>query len=272
MKKPALVILIGCLSVAAAVRVLAQAEAKPGAEISNPAAPSEVVTDFSKAKIEVGINYRGDHVELFGTLGNTDADAVVVKLLSPPETVKLNQKGRVGPFWINVKQHTVENVPFLYQVNASDKFERIMSADQMARLGIGFVALKDQIKVHTTKGKSDPGDAEIIFQGLLRLKMRLGLYQLDDRAITIKQGRLFKHAFDFPAATKEGDYQVVTYLFKQGRLVHQTTDTIHVSKIGLIAKLVQWAQDYPKLYGLSAVLIALGAGLLVGFIFRGGGH
>jgi len=65
---------------------------------------------------------------------------------------------------------------------------------------------------------------------------------------------------------------VVTFLFKQGRLVHQTTDIIHVKKIGLIAKLVHWAQEFPKLYGLSAVVIALGAGLLVGFIFKGGGH
>jgi hypothetical protein len=40
----------------------------------------------------------------------------------------------------------------------------------------------------------------------------------------------------------------------------------------LIAKLVHWAQEFPKLYGLSAVVIALGAGLLVGFIFKGGGH
>jgi len=261
MKKAA--VLIFCLLAAVAARVLAGAESKPGAE---------VVTDFSKAKIEVGINYRGDRVELFGTLGNTDADAVVVKLLSPPETVKLNQKGRVGPFWMNLKQHSVENVPFLYQVNASDKFERIFSPDQAEKLGIGFAALKQQMKIRTTKGKPDPGDPEIIFQGLLRLKMREGLYQLDDQAITIKEGRLFKHSFAFPAATKEGDYQVVTFLFKQGRLVHQTTDTIHVKKIGLIAKLVQWAQEFPKLYGLSAVVIALGAGLLVGFIFKGGGH
>jgi len=265
-------LLIFTMLVVVAGLVLAQTGSEPGSQAVSPAASSQVVTDFSKAKIEVGLNYRGDRVELFGTLGETGADAVVVKLLSPPETVKLNQKGRVGPFWMNLKQHTVENVPFLYQVNASDKFEKILSPDLMNQLGIGFVALKDQIKIHTTKGRADPADADIVFQGLLRLKMLAGLYQLDDQAITIKQGRLFKHAFNFPAATKEGDYQVVTYLFRQGRLVLQTTDTIHVTKIGLIAKLVLWAQVYPKLYGLSAVVIALAAGLLVGFIFKGGGH
>jgi len=245
-----------------------------GAEAQPPAGAqrAEVVTDFSKAKIEVGITYRGDRVELFGTLGDTGAEAVVVKLLSPPETVKLNQKGRVGPLWMNTKQHAVENVPFLYHVNASDKFEKILSPELASQLGIGFVALKEQMKIHTTKGRPEPGDEEIVFQGLLRLKMRDGLYQIDDQAVTIKEGKLFKHSFNFPAATREGDYQVVTCLFKQGRLIHQTTDTIHVTKIGLEAKLVRWAREFPKLYGICAVVIALGAGLLVGFIFKGGGH
>ena len=232
----------------------------------------EVVTDSSKTKIEVGITYHGESIDFFGALGDTGADAVIVKLLSPPEKVKLNQKGRFGPFWMNLKQHEVENVPFLYLVNASAPFESILSPALAEELEIGLVPLQERMQVATVKGQPDPADADLVRHGLLQLKMRDGLYRLDDQAVTIKSGRLFKHTFAFPAATREGDYQVVTYLFREGRLLHQTQDTVHVSKTGLVAHVARWSRDYPKLYGLCAVAIALAAGLLVGFVFKKGGH
>ena len=236
-------------------------------------ASSGVVTDCSKDEIQVGINYRGDRIEFFGTLGSSGADAVIVKLTSPAETVKLNQKGRVGPVWMNLKQHTVENVPFLYQISASDRLDQILSPELEQKLGIGFEALKERMVIHTTKGEAEPADAGLVFQGLLKLKQAEGLYKIDEEnRIKIKQGVLFRHGLNFPAASKDGDYLVETYLFRQGRLLQTVTDTIHIQKVGLEARLVRWAQEWPKLYGLAAVVIALGAGLLVGFIFKGGGH
>lgn len=262
------------------VKARAATEVSPGPSpstapeaLARPAAANDVVTDCSKDQIQVGITYRGDRIEFFGTLGSSGADAVIVKLESPAETVKLNQKGRVGPVWMNVKQHTVENVPFLYQISASDRLDRILSAELEQKLGIGFQALQEQMVIHTTKGQAEPADAEIVFQGLLKLKQKDGLYKIDEEnRIKVKQGVLFRHCITFPAASKEGDYLVKTYLFRQGRLLQTVTDTIHVQKVGLEAKLVRWAQERPKLYGLAAVVIALGAGLLVGFIFKGGGH
>ena len=262
------------------VKARAGTEVTPGpgpaaaaAAAANPSATSDVVTDCSKSEIQVGINYRGDRIEFFGTLGDSGADAVIVKLRSPAETVKLNQKGRVGPVWMNVKQHTVESVPFIYQISASDRLDQILSPELKQKLGIGFEALKEKMVIHTTKGEAEPADAEIVFQGLLKLKQKEGLYKIDEEnRIKIKQGVLFRHCIVFPAASKEGDYLVETYLFRQGRLLQTVTDTIHVKKVGLEAKLVRWAQERPKLYGLCAVVIALGAGLLVGFIFKGGGH
>jgi uncharacterized protein (TIGR02186 family) len=200
-------------------------------------------------------------------------DAVIVKVLSPPETVKLNQKGRVGPFWMSVKQHSVENVPFMYLVNASKKLDSIVSAEVLRELGIGLDALRDEMRIHTTKGTSEPRDADIIFDGLIRLKKDQGLYQVnDDARVSIKEGKLFRHVVDFPSAAKEGDYLVQTYVFDKGGLVGTATDRLHVRKVGLEAHIVHWAKTFPNVYGVCAVILALGAGLLVGFVFRKGGH
>lgn len=232
-----------------------------------------VVTDSSKEKIEIGLTYHGEILEFFGSLGNTEADTVIVKLTSPAEKVKLNQKGKVGPLWMNVKQHEVENVPFMYKIHASQPIDSILSAQQQEELGIGFNALRKQLVIHTVKGKSAPEDEQIIFEGLLKIKRGQNLYKIDDNArIQIKKGTLFKHYFTFPPAAKEGDYIVETYLFKNGNLVGHSEDVIHVRKVGIGAKIAHWSRERPKVYGICAVLIALSVGLIVGTIFKGGGH
>ncbi len=232
-----------------------------------------VVIDSSKTEIEIGLSYGGERLECFGTLGEKGADAVIVKLTSPAQKVKLNQKGRIGPFWMTVKQHEVDNVPFMYQISASDRIDAILSEQQRKTLGIGFGALRRGMVIETVKGDSDPADANTVFDGLIQMKTEQGLYEIvDDATITIKQGRLFKHAVHFPPAAKEGLYQLETYAFRQGRLVGQAADVIRVRKVGLEAKIVRWASEYPKTYGVCAVIMALAAGLLVGFLFKKGGQ
>lgn len=264
------IVLVPRQTVAAVAPSAASRPANPSPTLPNP---GQVVTDGSKSQIEIDLSYAGERLELFGTLGDTGADAVVVRITSPPETAKLNQKGRVGPFWMSVKQHSVENIPFMYHVNASDKIESMLSAELRGELGIGFEAVRKQMVIHTTKGTSAPEDAKTVFEGMLELKKGLKLYQInDDKRVVIRDGKLFRHYVDFPAAAKQGDYVVDTFAFRKGRLVGKAVDRISVQKVGLEANIVEWAQDYPKIYGLCAVVLALGAGLLVGFVFGKGGH
>ena len=86
------------------------------------------------------------------------------------------------------------------------------------------------------------------------------------------EGRLFKHYFRFPPAATEGRYVVESFGFVKGQLVGYGKDVIQMQKVGLEHWLTQTSQDQPVFYGILAVVIALGAGLLVGVIFRKGGH
>jgi uncharacterized protein (TIGR02186 family) len=274
-----LILLSALLGTAVMVRAQAGYEVKLEPKIGGAPAPAAThvpdgcVTDSSKGEITVGLTYHGDVIEFFGTTGDTGADAVVVILRSPVEKVKLNQKGRVGPVWMSVKQHEVENVPFMYKIHASRPLSEIMTPEKARELGIGFDSIRASMKIHTVKGRPDPADEPLIFNGLVKLKKEQNLYKLDDQnRISIKGQKLFKHYFTFPPAAKEGEYIVDTFLFRDGRLVGQASDQIAVRKIGLEAKIVRWANHYPKTYGIVAVLIALSAGLLVGNIFKGGAH
>jgi uncharacterized protein (TIGR02186 family) len=237
-------------------------------------APEEtLIVDATRSVIQVGLRYNGDRIDFFGSLAGTEGDALIVKLTSPAETVKLNLKGRVGPFWMNTRQYQLDNVPSMYQVQASDRLDRILSQELADQLQIGYDTIKRQLKFHIVKGTEEEGDNETLFQGLMKIKNEAGLYSIDDTGrVKIKEGMLFNHHFDFSSTAKPGAYTVEYFVIKDKKLVGRASETIRIEKVGMVAFIAEAAETHPALYGLCAVLIALGAGLTVGFIFKGGGH
>lgn len=244
-------------------------------DASETEAPSTetFVTDASKSVIEVGLRYNGDRIDFSGNLAGTGADALIVKLTSPAETVKINVKGRVGPFWMNTRQYDIENVPSMYQIQTSAPLAEITTPELAKELQIGFDIIKSQMKYHILKGEDEGNDEETIFEGLMQIKTEAGLYSIDDTGrIEIKEGALFSHSFDFPSDAKPGVYNVEYLLIKDKKLVGKSSKTIHIEKVGMVAFIAKAAEESPVVYGICAVLIALGAGLIVGFIFKGAAH
>jgi uncharacterized protein (TIGR02186 family) len=232
-----------------------------------------MVTEASKSVIEVGLRYNGDRIDFSGSLAGTGAEAIIAKLTSPAETVKINVKGRVGPFWMNTRQYEVENVPSMYQIQASHPLDEITTPELTEELQLGFDTIKDQMKYHIVKGTDEGNDQETIFQGLMKIKTEAELYAIDDTGrIEIKDGKTFDYYFDFPPDAKPGHYNVEYFLIKDKKLVGKASDTIDIKKVGLVAYIAKAAEKSPVLYGICAVLIALGTGLAVGFVFKDTGH
>jgi hypothetical protein len=109
---------------------------------------------------------------------------------------------------------------------------------------------------------------------LVKIKERANLYNIveDPARLEIAEGKLFKHYFRFPPAATEGRYQVESFCFLKGELVGYGKDVIEIKKVGLEHWLTQTSQNQPVFFGIMAVVIAVGAGLLVGVLFGKGGH
>jgi uncharacterized protein (TIGR02186 family) len=243
------------------------------ASVTEAPSTATLVTESSKSVIEVGLRYNGDRIDFSGTLAGTGADALIAKLTSPAETVKINLKGRVGPFWMNTRQYEVEKVPSMYQIQASAPLDELTTPVLAEELQIGFETIKGLMKYHRVKGSDEGNDEETIFQGLMKIKVEAGLYSIDDTGrIEIKDGKQFDYYFDFPPDAKPGQYIVEYFLIKDKKLVGKASDTIQIKKVGMVAYIAKAAEESPFVYGICAVLIALGTGLLVGFIFKDSGH
>ena len=231
-----------------------------------------MVTDFSQQSIEVDVRFHGEKIYFFGTVPDPEA-AVVVKLVpehSPP--IKLIRKGRVVLFWMGTKQFELKNLPFLYKLHSSKPLKEVLTPELASKLRLGYQTLKDDMELHQLSGGEDPDDRDVMFQGFVDLKEKANLYRVEENRIRIRKGRLFEHYFTFPDKAKEGDYRVVSYAIKDGKVLAESSDKITIKKVGITAWLYRTSQENGLLYGTIAVLVALGAGLLVGVFFKGGGH
>jgi uncharacterized protein (TIGR02186 family) len=239
-----------------------------------PEAQQKVVTAASKNLVEIGLSYHGDEIHFFGVSPVRDCDLIIRLTAEKSEEVKLSVKGRVGPFWMSVKQYDVTDAPFMYKIHSTKPIEQIVSPETTQELELGYVAVQKKMKLHLARGEAAPDDAAKVFKGLVKIKEDANLYNIiaDPKRLEIAEGRLFKHYFRFPPAATEGRYVVESFAFKEGQLLGYGKDIIQIKKVGLEHWLTEVSQNQPVLFGIMAVLIALGAGLLVGMIFKKGGH
>jgi uncharacterized protein (TIGR02186 family) len=239
-----------------------------------PEAQQKVITAASKNLIEIGLSYRGDEIHFFGVNPVPGSDLIIRLTAEKSEEVKLSVKGRVGPFWMTVKQYDVTGAPFMYKIHSTKPLDQIISPALAEELELGYKAVRSKMKMRLARGEAAPDDGEKVFNGLIKIKEKANLYNIveDPKRLEITEGRLFKHYFRFPAAATEGRYQVESFSFRNGELIGYGKDLIEIKKVGLEHWLTRISQDHPVFFGIMAVLIAVGAGLLVGMIFRKGGH
>ena len=244
------------------------------AAVKDQSVADKVLTAASKNRIDVGLSYHGDLVHFFGVNPVPNSDLIIRLTAAKSEELKLSVKGRFGPFWMTVKQYEVTGIPFVFKIHANKPITQIISPAVMEELELGYPALKKKMQMHLIRGTAAPEDAELVFQGVIKIKERSNLYNIveDPERLKITDGRLFQHYFRFPPAATEGIYLVESFSFVNGELVGYGKDQVEIRKVGLAHWLTYTSQNYAVAYGIMAVLIAIGAGLFVGIIFKKGGH
>jgi uncharacterized protein (TIGR02186 family) len=233
---------------------------------------ADMVTDRTKQKIEVDTRFAGERIYFFGTIPDPEAD-IIVKLISKHnDPIKLTRKGKVVLFWMSTKQFELRNVPYIYKIHSSKPLGEFLTPELVKEYKLDYETLKDDMEIRLIKGEPSPDDKEVMFEGYLKMKEDENLYRIAENRIRITKGRLFEHYFTFPDKAKEGDYVIESYAIKDGQVIAESNDIVEVKKVGLMGWLYRTSQNNGILYGIMAVVIALGAGLLVGRIFKGGGH
>ena len=226
-----------------------------------PASTQSIVTDLSTREVAISTGFTGAELLLFGaTEGFGD---IVVTVVGPKRDEIIRRKERVAGIWVNGTSVTFENAPAYYRTAASKPLSEIAAPEVLEKLQIG----SSRIDLSTRSSRG----AETILEfrdAFIRSKKRQALYSEDISDIKITRGRLFRSTIPFPVNVPIGTYEVTVHLFKDGRLVSSEKTPLTVQKVGLEAKIYDFAHDHAAWYGLIAIAIALVAGWLAGVIFR----
>jgi uncharacterized protein (TIGR02186 family) len=226
-----------------------------------PARGADLVASLSNHLVAITTGFTGANVLLFGaTDGQGD---VVVVVRGPLASQVVRRRGRVLGLWINERETAFAAVPGFYAVASSRPLPEIMPPPEAQLHEIGI----DNVPMPPIK----PGTAAEIAEfraALIRSRRAAGLYVVEPGAVRFLGNRLFRTDVWIPANAPVGSYTVSFFLIRDGEVVSAESTPLLVSKVGIEARIFDFAYRYAFAYGVLAVIVAGVAGWLANVVYR----
>lgn len=220
-----------------------------------------MITDMSERKIDIHAKFTGKELLLYGA--RVEAGDIVVAIRGPKGDYVVRKKEDIGGIWINTSSVKFSNVPQFYLLAASESFNNIDAETLRKKLEIGFDTL--EFKAEPSAASTDINDFE---KALVKKLEEDKLLTPEVVELPLLEGTLFRIRINFPEKIVSGIYTAEIYSFDDGELRGIQAIPINVKKVGLEAFIYEIAHEQPALYGLLAIIIAIGMGWLAGNIFK----
>jgi uncharacterized protein (TIGR02186 family) len=240
------------------------------AAASSPAGAETVVAGLSDTRVEIRSNFVGADLLLFGVVepdefqeDAPDGYDVVVVVRGPVENMVTRRRERVGGIWVNRDSVTFEDAPNYYAALGSRPFAEITTPENLLDYQIGLENFR-----LAAVDEADAAKVAEFREALVRRKAAQFLYIQDERGVDMLTGSLFSTRIPLPAHIRPGAYNARILVYANGELITTQRETFWVAKSGFEARVFNWSERRPFLYGLGAVAIALFAGWFAGVIFR----
>jgi uncharacterized protein (TIGR02186 family) len=244
-----------------------------------PAAPaSSFSVALCPAEIAVNMFYDGATLHVTGRLPAEYSGAAVLCIGKEGE-LELKKKGKVlGLLWVSVGQVKFEAVPSVYLLTSTEPLAALAPPEVQDSLGIGYDALRER----SVEARGESGQKGL-FGELVKLKESGGFFSITEGGMKLEPAppgaSCYAAECPIPARIAPGTYEVQVFGFKgsgatrEGELLG--SEPLTVRQVGLAALIATLARESGLLCGIVAVIVAIGVGLLTGFVFglgSRGGH
>lgn len=210
--------------------------------------------------IPVTPRYRGDLVRVSGT---APASAeIVLKLTSTREEVVCSQKGKIGPFWLSVRQVRIQSVPGMFKIESTAPLADILPDSEQVEYRLGRVGLKASMAV------AGGLDRDLYLDELIHIRERDRRFSFSEGGVR-RDGDTYETSFFWPPDGPTGRYRLEAYAVERGRVVARAETWVDVRAVGVEAWTRDLARNHGVLYGLFAVALAAVAGLAVSLLMGG---
>lgn len=225
-----------------------------------------LVADLSQYRIAIDSDFMGTKLILFGA--RQAAGDVVVVVRGPAKDYTLRKKGRVAGIWVNRTSLDFHAIPDYYAVASSKPLDDILPPRMQRMLQIGIPNLPYLRLEEIAAQKLDMEEALAFRDAFITERANKRLYNDNAHQVSFMGDTLFKTVLPFPDTIPRGDYTAETYLIYDGEVVGMQSTPLNVAKTGFDAAVFQLAHEYPAVYGLLAVLMAISAGWVAAAAFR----
>ncbi len=227
---------------------------------------SEFKFDITPDHINIGTFYNGTKVKVKGTIP-AGADAVL-RVSGHYGHIPLKKKGKIaGLLWMNIGDITLKNVPEVFLVVSSSNMKDKIDSPA---LNLGYKYLEKMMDI-----EPENEDKTFIFKEFVKLLEKSGTYGIFTNNLTYsnKDNNLkeFSGYIPIPPKMKQGSYKVELFVVKDNKIIGQGERELTLKQVGFPALVSKLAFDYPLIYGIGAVIIAIFAGLVMGILFKGKG-
>lgn len=234
-----------------------------------------LVTDLSQHEIEITSQFSGSELLLFGAIERhateviqsdeiavqgLDYDIIVI-VKSELTDLIIRKKDNKAGIWVNNENITVRDVPGYYAIASTRPLDEFLSSERQAEFGLGLNNLP-----FVSEGESD--DLQAYQKALFRNMMEKGLYIENSGNVEVKNEILFRANLTFPSNMPVGNYRADVYLVRGGDVIINHRTDLLVDKKGIERVIYNFAHEFPSLYGIMAIFVALFAGLFSGFVAR----
>jgi uncharacterized protein (TIGR02186 family) len=222
-----------------------------------------LTADLSSHIIGITTGFVGANLTLFGTVDKPGDVVVIVR--GPPTDIVVRRKQRVLGMWINGSSAVFHDAPSFYSTASSKPLTEIGPPDTLSHHMIGL----DNVKLQTADTVKEPALSEFR-TALLASQEKLDLYRPRPVPVTFMGEHLFRADMTFPANVPTGTYSVQIVLLSGGDVIGAQTSSLIVSRIGFSNGVFSVAHHHAALYGLGALVLAVGAGWAASLVFRRG--
>lgn len=228
-----------------------------------------LVPDVSQRDVEIQYSFTGADLLLFGAIVYPDgrrpkkAADIMVVLKGPDQSITMREKQKVAGIWVNADSARFRSAPSFYAIASSRPIGKVVDERTAAIYEMGV----DKLQL-SPSSLNDNAELERFQKGLIDLRERAGLYVEQQGTVEITDGVLYRARLPLSARVIVGDYTAETFLVQDGRVVAAAVRDITIRKSGFERFMAVAAEQWPFLYGLVAMMLAVGMGWAAGAIAR----
>ncbi len=236
-----------------------------------PALAVQVVSTLSNTTIDITSSFDGERLTFFGTISPDIGSGeryvegpfhVVVAIVGPYQDRVARLKTHNLGIWLNTEEVQFRNLPGYFHVLAST---RVRDISDLTTLTENYILPEAYAVVPNAAGLQKTLQ---FGQEMIRLLTEQNLYGVQNSGVNFLSETTYSAQLTLPSHAPPGPYIATTFVFKNGEIVARKSDGFAVRKIGFERFLALSSTQYPLLYGLACVVLALFTGWLGGVIFR----